>query len=121
MSDAEITVLIRDAAEVLRDEMRRTCSRLADEILDRPAFGSPEWFEQWHARDTPEGRRRLADEHLTKMRIYTAAGVDCTGDAINAQAMGASNDEMAEVCGLTSDAVIAKWGKFFGCLGAAGA
>jgi hypothetical protein len=106
ISEAEIS----KAADELRTAIALKCGELADQILGRPELGSPEWVAEQGAKDTPEGRARLAEWDLVKLRIYREAGTDPTGAAINARQHGASWADIGAACGTSRQAAHERWG-----------
>ncbi|MGW4849123.1 hypothetical protein [Nocardia brasiliensis] len=84
-------------------------AELADQLLDRPEFGTPEWERDWDRRDTPEGQQRQAQWHLTKIRIERAADVDPVGDVINARVFGASWDQIGAAYGISATDASDRW------------
>jgi hypothetical protein len=101
---------ISKAADELRTAIALKCGELADQILGRPELGSPEWVAEQGAKDTPEGRARLAEWDLVKLRIYREAGTDPTGAAINARQHGASWADIGAACGTSRQAAHERWG-----------
>lgn len=105
---------ILDASRKLDEAIGHVLGDLADEILGRPAIGSPEWREEWETRETEAGRERLREWHLLKIQICRAAGVRETGDALNARRQGATWQQVADACGITRQAAYDRWAKFEG-------
>src|SRR5260370_485504 len=107
--DEEMDERITTAANELREAVAMRLGELADRLLERPAFGTPEWHAWWEAKDTPQGDARRRDWHLAKLRIARTAGVDLTGDVLGAHSVGASWEDIGEVCGITRDAARERW------------
>lgn len=105
---------IRRAASKLQERIGLTLGDLADEILGRPAIGSPEWRQEWETRETEAGRERLREWHLLKIRICRAADVSPTGDVLNARKQGATWQQIADACGMTRQAAHDRWAKYEG-------
>ncbi|MEU7141709.1 hypothetical protein ABZ942_19820 [Nocardia sp. NPDC046473] len=104
-SDAEIQA----AASELRQTIALKTGELADRLLDRPEFGTADWKRDRDQRDTPEGRRRLAKWHLTKIRIDRAADIDPIGNVLNARGFGASWDQIGAAYGISTEDAAARW------------
>jgi hypothetical protein len=100
---------IRLAADDLREHMSLRLGELADKLLGRPEFGTPEWMEDRRTQYTPEGQERLKLWHLTKIRICAVADVEPVGDVINARKVGASWDEIGAACEMTAQAAADRW------------
>jgi hypothetical protein len=100
---------VRAAASELQEAMALKCGDLADRIMGRPELGTAAWLVEHGQRGTPEGKQRLAEWYLVKMRIYIAAGLDPTGSAINARKAGASWDAIGDACDMTSQAAQDRW------------
>jgi hypothetical protein len=104
---------ISKAADELRTVIALEVGKLADQILGRPEFGSPEWKSQHETRDTPEGKARTLEWHLTKIAILHEAGrVSPTGDVLGARKHGATWQAIADACGITKQAAFDRWAKY---------
>ncbi|WP_052281252.1 hypothetical protein [Nocardia vulneris] len=106
-SDAEIN----SAANQLRDLIAIKTSKLADQLLHSPEFGTPEWEQEWNQRDTPEGQQRQAKWHLTKIRIQRAADIDPLGNVINARVFGADWDQIGAAYGIDATDAADRWNR----------
>ncbi|WP_433193815.1 hypothetical protein ACQP1G_34220 [Nocardia sp. CA-107356] len=104
-SNAEIDA----AARELRATIAIKSAELADRLLARPAYGTPEWERDWDQRNTPEGQRQEADWHLTKLRIDRAADVDPLGNALNARDFGATWEQIGGAYGITAADAADRW------------
>ncbi|WP_280410090.1 hypothetical protein [Nocardia brasiliensis] len=82
---------------------------LADRLLDRPEFGTTDWKRDREQRGTPEGCRRLAHWHLTKIRIDHAADIEPIGNVLNARRFGASWDQIGAAYGISAEDAAARW------------
>lgn len=102
---------IQRAAEDLAETISARCGALADDILDRPQIGTPEWLAEHAQRETPAGHARLAEWHLVKMQISRLAGASQTGDVLGARRHGASWQAIADACGITRQAAHDRWAK----------
>jgi hypothetical protein len=112
MSETEITdQVISKAANELTDTIALALGKLADQILGRPEFGSPEWSAWLGTRNTPEGQAGTREWHLVKLRISREAKVDPTGDVINARKFGATWAQIGEACGMTRQGAQDRWAK----------
>jgi hypothetical protein len=103
---------VQAAGRELSEAMALKCGELADRVLGRPELGTPEWVEEHAARDTDAGRQRLQDWHLVKARIYTAAGIDPTGDVLNARKAGATWDAIGDACDMTGQSAHDCWAQY---------
>lgn len=103
---------IKAAADELKEAIALKLGELADRLLERPEFGTPEWVDWWGNKDTPAGNARRREWHLVKLQISREAGVDQTGNAINARHCGASWEEIGQACGITRQAAHDRWAKF---------
>ncbi|PXX66928.1 hypothetical protein DFR70_103683 [Nocardia tenerifensis] len=104
-TDAEI----RAAASELRETIALKSGELADRLLARPEFGTEDWKRDRDQRDTPEGHRRLAHWHLTKLRIDRAADIDPVGNVLNARGFGASWQQIGAAYGISAEDAAARW------------
>jgi hypothetical protein len=102
---------IAKAADELRTAISLHVGRLADQILGRPELGTPEWREEFEARDTPEGQPVRREWHLVKIQICREAKVDQTGDVINARRYGATWQAIGDACGTSRQAAFDRWAK----------
>lgn len=106
---------IEQAARELTETIVVKLAELADDLIGHPKFGTDEWIAE-HKRRKSQGAEvamaRLREWHLVKIRIARAAGVDPTGDAINARKHGASWAHIGEACGTTRQAAFDRWGKY---------
>jgi hypothetical protein len=103
---------VRAAASELQEAMALKCGDLADRILGRPELGTDAWVREHAERDTPAGQQRLCEWHLVKMRISTAAGLDPTGDVLNARKLGATWDVIGDACDMTGQAAQTCWAQY---------
>jgi hypothetical protein len=92
------------AAQELQEQVALLLGRLADEVLDRPKIGTPEWVQNWRERETPAGQARVAEWHLTKLAIARDANLgNPVGDMINARRAGADWTDIGRSSGLADD------------------
>jgi aconitase B len=111
-SNAEITEqAITEAADKLRDAISLECGRLADQILGRPEFGSPEWLAEAEVLKADDEAKRAAvrEWHLVKIRILHAAELNPTGDVMNARMRGATWQAIGDACGTSRQAAHDRW------------
>jgi hypothetical protein len=102
---------ITEAVDKLRDAISREVGNLADKLLGRPEFGSPEWVvaaEVLRADDEAK-RAHVREWHLVKIRILHAAELNPTGDVMNARMRGATWQAIADACGITRQAAHDRW------------
>lgn len=106
---------LRTAGQDAREGIALLIGRLADRILGRPIAGEDnhdEWMAEHEQRDTPTGRKRLAEWHLVKMQIERELGLDHTGNVVNARHYGASWSTIGQACGITKQAAYDRWAMF---------
>ncbi len=106
---------LRAASEDTRQGIALIIGRFADRILGRPLVEEADLDElraEHEAKDTPAGRRKIAEWHLVKMQIERELGLDHTGNVLNARHYGASWSAIGEACGITKQAAYDRWAKF---------
>lgn len=105
---------VRAAADIASEAVGLLVGQLANRVLDRPAFASPEWQREAELdkADPERGQARRREWHLTKLHICRAARLDPTGDAINARRAGASWVEIGAACGITRQAAHDRWARY---------
>lgn len=107
----ETKTTVDGQAGALRAEIATKLGDLADELLGRPAWGSPEWIEATKALDGDKKASRawLREWHLTKIRISRAAEIDPTGDVLNARKNGATWADIGDAWGVSMQRAHEKW------------
>lgn len=101
---------VRGASQELAKTVALKLGDLADEILDRPQPGTDAWLEERATRNTAAGRQRTQEWHLVKMEIQREAGLNQTGDVMNARAAGATWEAIGQACGMTAKDAEGRWG-----------
>lgn len=104
ITDQDIT----EAADDLRNAISLECAKLADQLLGRPEFASPEWLATHSQYELDTARREW---HLVKIRILHSAGIAPTGDVLNARLYGATWQAIGDACGTTRQAAFDRWAK----------
>lgn len=100
---------ISKLAAELKTTIYATCRELARRELRRPEYGTDEWAAEISAPDTPERRKAVRHEHLTRLRILRAARVDLERAVVDARAHLTWN-EIGAACGMTRQAAYDRWG-----------
>lgn len=102
---------IFNAAVDLNGAIAEKLGDLADELLERPTPGTNAAVTYNEARKNgePWALDSARDWHLTKIMIAVQAGIDPTGDAVNAKRYGATWQQVADTCGVTRQAAYDRW------------
>lgn len=101
-------------ANELREMIAMKLGDLADELLERPAWGTPEWLARTEGLQRDEKARKAwhSTWHLAKIQISREAGIDPTGDVINARKYGATWQSIADACGFSRQRAYERWSRF---------
>jgi hypothetical protein len=102
-------------AAKLKDVIISTLGTLADELLGRPAYGTDEWLKIADAltRDKQAADQWTRDWHLAKIEISREAGIDPTGNVINAKRYGATWQAIADACGVSRQRAHDRWARLY--------
>ena len=67
---------IAEAADVVAEKIDVLLERATDAVLGTPTAGSPQWRQEWEARDSDAGRTAFELRARVKIAIAERAGID---------------------------------------------
>ncbi len=100
--DNDAGIDVEDAVYELRTEISRATGKLADRILGY----QPGWLLD---PDGADRATKIRDWHLTRAQLSARAGLDVTGEVINARVHGATWAQIGQSCGLSGEDAAVRW------------